>query len=453
MAIMKLQPRMNKFRIFMADNSSIPASGYEDYTDSFGPFINSIRIRDGISEGASLVKRDYRSRAYEIAAHQKKKKETSPSELDMQVTANSYLEDGIIPGIMIKIQFGDNYGSYTTVFIGEVRSYPYGGAKDMVNFNVRAYGRDISLSNQEKNRVFQAKPLTKHTLLEELLSSSGCKLIDKSKNLNDPILPGEVIQKGRTNMELIDKLAKDWGCHWFFYNFDTIVWCDGAEIYQAGNDLRALKFGDNVPYELNYRTNLLTSRLSGQCNVESVDWTQSVSPGGDQSEPAMFTYTEDGKSYTSYKIVHNNGITYQLRAPYRVLQGSGKKLEFYPFWKDAAGGTLAGEGEYIFHKYFEPMPNADQKKTNNNIPNTGDQSGIELTIMLNEGDVLLKAPCLGKLTCGGDTDIPLNTNLPKWLFDYSNSNTSTLLNIKETVLTFENGILKSELKCTVRTDS
>lgn len=452
MAIMKLQPRMNTFRIFMADNSKALAGEYIDVTDLFGPFINSIRIRDGISEGASLVKRDYRSRAYEIAAHQKKKKETSPSELDMQVTANSYLEDGIRPGVMIKIEFGDNYGSYTPVFLGEIRSYPYGGAKDMVNFNVRAYGRDISLSNQEKNRVFQAKPLTRDALLREMLTNSGFELENSSKDQAILVKPGEVIQKGKTNMELMDQLAKKWNNHWYLYDYKTVIWADGADIYKVGNDKRTLKFGNNTPYELNYRTNLLTSGLSGQCNVESVDWSQSVSPGGSDTEPTMFTYTEDGVEYKSYKLIHE-GITYRLRDIYRDELATKGKLGFGAHAADAGALTISGDGDFALHKYFEPMPNSDQKNANNNIPNSGDQSGIELTIMLNEGDVLLKAPCLGKLTCGGDTDIPLNTNLPKWLFDYSSSNTSMLLNIKETVLTFENGILKSELKCTVRTDS
>lgn len=443
MAIMELNSRIVWFKILLAASSK---GVYRDVTSLFGPFVSSIRVRHGISEGASLTKKNVHSSTYEINTHMKSKRETSPAELDVQVGANSYLEDQIKPGRMIRIMFKNNFDLWETVFDGEIRNYPYGGAKDMVTFNIRAYGKDISLSNQEKNRTFKAKPMTRQSVIAELTTLNGFVLEYLATDGATKVKPSEVIQKGTTNMELMDKLAKDWGAHWYFHNFDTIIWAAGEDIYSIG-DSKNSKIGSD-PYILNYRTNL------GICNVESVDWVQSVSPGGNSSQPAAFTYTEQGIEYKSYKIVHDDGKTYRLKKPYRDMITAGRELEFFRLSADALGLTASGEGDFAFHKYMELSPDTDSKKAENIIPNGGDQSGVELTIMLNEGDVNLKAPRTAFLTCGGDLDVALNTNLPAWLFDYSEVKgikNQALLNIKETVLTYEQGILKSELKCTIRT--
>ena len=444
MAIFKLNSRMVEFSIYLKTSES--KGEWRDVTKQFGPFINSIRIRHGVSEGARLNKRNVHSSPYELAvsSHTKNKKDTSPSELDLQFSSNSYLEDYFFPETMIRIFFKNSSGKWVKAFEGEVRKYPYGGAKDLVVYNVRAYGKEIVFSNIERNRTFKAANLTQKTLLLEIIAPNGFELEYKSKQ-DLPVKRSSVIQNGITDMQLLDDLAKRWKCHWYFDNDKTIIWCDGPDTYTIGDSKTGTKDASG-PYVLNYRTEL------GPCNVDSVDWIQSSSPGGSEIEAAAFSYNENGDEANAYKIVAE-GKTWRLKKIYLdMIKDHG--LSFGAFAATAAELTARGYGYEALHRFYEPASDEDPMSIQSEIPSGGDHSGLELTVMLNEGDVDLYAPRTAVLTCGDSMgDIRLNTNLPTWLFQYSKNkgkaNTAEL-NIKETVLTFENGMLRSELKCTPR---
>lgn len=443
MAVMKLNSRMIEYQIWIKAHEN---ASWRDVTKPFGPFVSSIRIRHGVSEGSRLNKRNYHSSPYELAItnHARGKKMTSPSELDMQFMSNSYLEDFFWPGVMLRIYFKSPLSKWKLAFEGEVRNYPYGGAKDMVNYNVRAYGKEILFSNIERNRTFKAKTLTQKSLLLEIIAPNGFELEYNSKS-DLPIKRSSVVQKGKTDMQMLDELAKRWKCHWYFDDEKTIVWCDGADTYTVG-DSKTGAVDSYGPYILNYRTEL------GICNVDSVDWAQNSAPGGSDTEPAAFSYNEAGDEKNAYKII-SQGKTWRLKKQYLdMVKEDG--VSFGAFSAFAAELTLRGHGYEALHKFYEVASDDDPDAVNSEIPSGGDHTGLELTIMLSEGDVDLSAPRTAVLTCGDSLgDIRLNTNLPVWLFQYSTNAgayNSTPLNIKESVLTFENGMLKTELKCTPR---
>ena len=443
MAIMRLNSRMIEYQIWIKAGEN---GTWRDVTKPFGSFVSSIRIRHGVSEGSRLNKRNYHSSPYEmaIANHARGKKMTSPSELDIQFMSNSYLEDFFWPGVMIRIYFKNPLGKGRLAFEGEVRNYPYGGAKDMVNYNVRAYGKEILFSNIERNRTFKSKVLTQKSLLLEIIAPNGFELEYNSKS-DLPVKRSSIVQKAATDMQMLDELARRWKCHWYFDDDMTIVWCDGADTYTVGDSKTGA--GDLYgPYTLNYRTDL------GTCNVDSVDWAQSSSPGGSDTEAAAFSYNESGDEKNAYKIIAQ-GKTWKLKKQYLdMVKDQG--LSFGGFAAYAAELTVMGHGYEALHKFYEVASDDEPDAVNSEIPSGGDHTGLELTIMLSEGDVDLIAPRTAILTCGNSMgDIRLNTNLPIWLFQYSEGTkdaNQAILNIKESVLTFESGMLKTELKCTPR---
>lgn len=443
MAVMRLNSRFVEFQIWIKNNEN---AMWRDMTRLFGPFVNSIRIRHGVSEGSRLNKRNYRSAPYElaIANHARGKKMTSPSELDMQFMSNSYIEDFFWPGAMIKVYFKSPTVDWRLAFEGVLRNHPYGGAKDMVNYNVRAYGKEILFSNIERNRTFKSKVLTQKSLLLEIIAPNGFELEYNSK-ADLPVKRSSVVQRAVTDMQMLDELARRWKCHWYFDDEKTIVWCDGADTYTVG-DSKTGATDSYGPYILNYRTEL------GLCNVDSVDWVQSTGPGGSETEAAAFSYNEKGDEKNAYKII-SQGKTYRLKKQYLdMVKDQG--LAFGAFAMFAAELTMMGKGYEARDKFYEVASDDEPDAVNSEVPSGGDHTGLELTIMLSEGDVDLCAPRTALLTCGDSMgDIRLNTNLPVWLFQYSTNAggyNSTPLNIKESVLTFESGMLKTELKCTPR---
>jgi len=443
MAVMRLNSRMITWEIWLA---KFGQSNFKDVTFAVGPHTNSIRIRHGMSSGSTLTKKNIHSSPYEIASHTKAMKITSPSELDLQITCHSYLEDLFQPGCQIKIFFEDNMGSKTLAFLGEIRNLPYGGAKDMVNFSVKAFSKDINFSNQERNRTFKTRPLTRKAVITEIAALSGFA-VDFRVEKDLKIKPNHklLIQKGITDMELLDKLAKEWQCHWYFddkASADTIIFSDGDMIYEIGDTKNNKSAGK---YILGYRTDSVFN------NVESVDWTQVTTQGGSETEAGGFSFNELGKEDMVHRL-NALGKTWRMKPEYEKL-AKDNPTAFRELTLYAADLTISGRGYDALRKFYEIDPTSGNGGLQSVTNGEGDNSGLELTIMLNEGDVNLRAPRSGILYAGGDSDIITNSNLPAWIFQHSvNNMTYTAnLNIKESVLTYEAGILKQELKCSPRT--
>jgi len=443
MAIMQLNSRMVEWKIELA-----PTDGaqFNDCTSTIGPATNSIRIRHGISEGSS-TKSNITSSAYEIASHTKSKRITAPSELDLQISCFSYLEDLFRPGVWVKISFKNNFGIWIQSFNGQIRNYPYGGAKDMINFNVRAFSREILFSNQQKNRSFKTRPLTQKAVVTEIAIESGFVVDFDSPTALNLVKPNNriLLQKGITDMQMLDKLAYEWNCHWYFDESkptNTIVWRGGKDTFGKGDTESIYSSGT---YIMAYRTDFIANN-----NVESVDWVETSSPGGTDIVAGVTSYNEKGVESEGRKIVIL-GKTWVMKPQYVALSKSDP-LAFRNLTAYSLGLTATGRGYDALKTFYQIDPYNDPKSAENAIPNEGDQGGVELTIMLNDGDIDLRAPRTGILYCGGDLDTRTNANLPVWLFQYSDMGDYIMkLNIKETVLTYEQGMLKSELKCTLRT--
>jgi hypothetical protein len=396
-----------------------------------------------------LVRKNVHSSPYEIASHTRTKRASAPSELDLQISSFSYLEDLFRPDVWVRIYFKNKLGVFVKYFEGQIKNYPYGGAKDMINFNVRAFSGEILFSNQQKNRVFISKPLTRKAVITEIAIESGFTVDYMSTTSQVLVKPNHrtLLQKGLTDMQMLDKLAYEWNCHWYFDESkpgNVIVWRDGKEVYTKGDTESAFSTG---PYIMGYRTNLIVEN-----NVESVDWAETTHPGGPETEAAVTGFNEKGVKNEARKI-NAYGKTWVMKPEY-VKLAKTDPLAFGNLTSYAAGLTFSGKGKEALTTFYQPDPYSEPDAVQNSVPNSGDGTGMDITIMLNEGDVDLRAPRTGKLWCGGDLDTRTNANLPVWLFEHSEYGDHILsLNIKETVLTYEQGILKSELKCSPRTGS
>jgi hypothetical protein len=114
MAVMQLNSNMVQWKIYISADYKSPA---RDLTSVIGPHTNSIRIRHGMSEGG-LTKRNIHSSSYEIVSNHRTREKTAPTELDLQISCHSYLEDLFQEGVCVKIDMKNKYCAWVTVFKG-----------------------------------------------------------------------------------------------------------------------------------------------------------------------------------------------------------------------------------------------------------------------------------------------------------------------------------------------
>lgn len=369
------------------------------------------------------------------------KKESAPSTLEMQITSDIYTNI-FTEGVLIEVQVGKNNAELTTVFKGKVKQLPSGTARELIDYNVRAYGEEIKLS--EATRNFNFRGLTKSDIVLLIAERNKLKIGKIDIKPDSKMGAGfQKLQKNLTDTELLDKLSAEWGCSWwvrenefYFMNFSKLF-TEGDKVYD--------KQKTGLPYPLYYRSSLKAN------NVEIIKWTFTPPPGGTETEPMFTALSEFGAdpSAHEYKVKYK-GVYLQLRDQYMV-QAKGDKRAFRKYFIEAVQRTSLLESEQLLHEFFIQVPDSNVKDRRS-IPEVGDNSGVEITIHLNEGDETLFPPrsaILNSGTLGRAPNMGL-VDLPKWMFRFGGENqTVAKLNIKETVLTYEEGMLRSELKCSM----
>lgn len=413
MAIMELSRRMVYWKVILYNDFA-----EWDITSKIGKYVSSIKIKDGIS-----------------VTKKRGKKESAPSELEISITSKNYLENLFTEGAKIKVYIGYERLFQPLVFQGTIKMLPDGSAREMLDYTVKAYSDEIIMGGKEQNYLFPGK--RKSDIVTEIAARNGYDSLVTIKKDTLPKAGFIKIQKGMTDIEFLDKISREWDCTWWVKN-GTIYFVDSDEAYDFGNVLNST-FG--LPYSLGYRTD------RAKCNVETVAWSHSPSPGGNEVESMLQAFNEWGKdpSANKYKLNYQ-GRTWQLKQEFRA-QAQSDPLAFGKYAMYSAGQTFALNSEQVLHQFFE-LVKSDPSDSNTVIPSAGDDSGIEITIHLNEGDPELKPPRSARLYSGVLNPKIDNAHLPDWLFRYQTQNQSyAKLNIKETVLTYSDGMLKSELKC------
>jgi len=447
MAVMKCNSRMVKWKIEVAPPLS---AHYFDFTRVIGPYVSSIKIRYGISEGKAR-RNKFAESSDGIAQRTMDKKEHAPSELDISITQDKYIEEIFLRGSKIRITFWNDMDKPVVCFDGEMRAYPYGNAKDMVNFSVKAYGPEILFSNQQRRRKFMT-PATYQTIFAEIVSLQGYQLNFLAKDMI--LKPTQVPLQTCTDMEMLDKLVRDWGLVYYFDNTSLIPTIVVADIEGACKNGSLMGVKNRMPgspneYIIGYRTNRGKIYMH---YAESVEWSQGVAIGGSATEPSSVMFKEDGSQTNKYKLLVD-GVTYTMKEKFQKLAKTDP-LMFGQFSAYAAELTITGKGKEALRYFYETDGDGAPNKSDTLAPNSADGSAIALTIVLNEGDVNLRAPCTGVIYAGGDYTNKLNTDLPGWLYEKSTKTygaKAIAINIKETTLTYQQGMLKSEIKATLRT--
>lgn len=425
MAVMTYNSRMVYWRLEL----STP-NGWWDLTSKIGQYVSSIKVKKGIS----------------LPKKSEKKKPAAPSELEVSITSKDYMEDLFTEGARLRCYMGYDKTNLPKVFEGEIRYLPDGGAREMLNYTVKAYSADIIFSNTEMNRVF--KGMNKADIIVDIAARNGFDAYTQIESMNKMPAGFTALQKGKTDMEVLDRFAKDWGCTWWLLPPTvtnpraTLYFVEEKEAHDFGDSLYNKK---GLPYILGYRTDRVA------CNIESIDWSNKPRPGGSETQAMMESFGEFGKNPAAneYKLVAL-GKTWELKEPYLTMAKTDP-LAFKKYVAYAGGLTMQGDG-YDALRYFFRVVKGDESISRDNVPEGGgDGTGTELTIHLNEGDPYLEPPRTASLYSGVINPRVDNAHLPNWLFRYGIQNqTVARLNINETVLTFSDGRLQSELKCSLR---
>lgn len=413
MAIMQLSRRMVYWSVVI-ENAFVSW----DITDRIGPYVSTIKVKDGIS-----------------VTKKKGKKESAPSELEIGITSENYVEDLFTEGAKISVRMGYDRLFKPLVFKGTIKMLPDGSAREMLDYTVKAYSDDIIMSGKEKNYSFAGR--RKSDIVIEIAARNGYNATTIIKKDVVQKAGFTKIQKGITDTQFLDQVAAEWDCTWFARDGE-ILFMDSSEVYEYGDRISSVL---GKSYILGYRTD------RAKCNVETVAWSHSPSPGGSEIESMVQAFNEFGKdpSANQYKLNYK-GQTWQLKQQFRD-QIKTNPLAFKDYALYSAGQTVALNAEQVLREFFTIVP-GDPTNSNTNIPSVGDDSGVEITIHLNEGDPELKPPRTARLYSGVINPKVDNALLPSWMFRYGIQNeTYAKLNIKETVLTYSDGMLKSELKC------
>lgn len=415
MAIMELSRRMVYWHIDIVANAVAI-----NITPKIAPYLSSIKIKDGI---AITKKRG--------------KKESAPSELEIAITSENYIENYFTEGVKIFVYLGYDPIKIPLVFSGTIKMLPDGSAREMLDYTVKAYSDDIIMSGKERNYSFAGR--TKSMIVTEIAARNGFLASAASVTIKKDTVQKAgftKIQKGITDTQFLDQVAAEWDCTWWVRD-GVFFFMDSSEVYEYGD----LSTNLGTWYILGYRTD------RARCNVETVAWSHSPSPGGSEIESMLQAFDEFGKNKGAdkYKLLYK-GQTWELKAQY-MNEVSKNPIAFGEHALYSAGQTIALNAEQVLKEFFTIVP-GDPTNSNTNIPSIGDDSGVEITIHLNEGDPELKPPRTARLYSGVINPKVNNALLPSWMFRYGIQNESyAKLNIKETVLTYSDGMLKSELKC------
>jgi hypothetical protein len=176
-----------------------------------------------------------------------------------------------------------------------------------------------------------------------------------------------------------------------------------------------------------------------------------------QTPPRAVGAIEGGVSgFGEYgKIVGNNqgkilalGETWELKPQYLEEAKNNPKLFGYYFTVVTAATINGNAYEGALKKFYRVVPYNDS--AHQDVETGPNASGYQIEVTLNEGDPDVKPPVKAMLYAGSLKYRADSSNLPAWLFKYSTTKRSPAkLNINETELTYNHGMLKSKFICSM----
>lgn len=363
----------------------------------------------------------------------------NPSKATVSITSPGYMEDFFLRDSKLEIKLGFDKILLPTVFEGVIQNYPTGSARDMLNYTVEALGPQTRMTRIGRTRNFRNTPY-KTSIVSIIVKESGFIPIIDIKDKN--VIPIRVlpIQRNKPDMEFLKECARRWNCEmWvvlpnFFYFVDEESAAKYGDMQMAAG--RSVYDMDPSDYILGYRTD------REYCNVETVGWSYQRARGGTETVPGVRQADERGpvSDPRVFEIVWDE-VTYRLKPQYAAEARSNPELFFnYSKLASEMGGRAA------LTQYFDPIPESSGSTRRNVIPPSGRASGFEVIVNLNEGDPYLKPPRNALLHFGSLN--PKSATLPQWLC--AGMVDIVPLKIFETTLKYDNGMLRSELKCVVK---
>jgi hypothetical protein len=408
MAVLKLSTKMAFWKMKVDG---------KDMTSLFRDFVESITIKKST-----------------LPPPKNSKKEHSPNEATISIISKNYLEDLFVEGTEIKIYMG--YDRLLTekslVFHGTVPVLPDGEASEMLKYNVKAMSKDIvDLAKEEKSRAFLG--LTKAEIINTILYPYNYDVTVDIDDTTKPMTSYPPLQIKKTDLELLELFAKSWGCRmWFEYpNKVYFVDPEKVSIYKP-------------LYYLGYRTDKMQTDIH---YVENVSWKHEPDNKGTAGTAGGFSaFTQDGEIETleNYKI-YSEGKTWRIKPEVlaRIKASPDKLAAVGDVLADIAEKTFTWNAYVARDKYYEIVNPDDNTKRFL----SDDNSGMEVKVKLNEGDPDLAPPKRALLYHGSINPKADTSHLPNFLSRYGMG--QIWLNVNETVLSYKQGKLDSELSCTI----
>jgi len=407
MAVMELSKRMAFWKIELDD---------EDFTALLREVIQSISVKRTI-----------------LPPPKNSKKMHAPSEATIEIVSKNYLEDLFVEGTKINIYMG--YDRILTekalVFSGTMPVLPDGSAEEMLKYKVLAFGNEIELALEEKSRTFIG--LTKPQIIKTIMAPYTW--MNVTVDIDDTVKPSvsyPPLQINKTDFQLLSDFADNWGCSMWLEMPNKFYFID------------ANKFSKYHPtYYLSYRSDKMPNP-----NVESVEWKHdSARVGLVDNDGGFTTFGQAGeiKDIENYKIFAL-GKTWQVKPEIlaQIKANPDHIFEVRKILSYIAEKTFKWNSYEALKKYYKVCDDGDNTKKS---PPANDDSGMKVTVKLNNGDPDLYPPRQALLYHGSINPRADSSHLPGFLSRWGME--QIWLNINETVLSYNQGRLDSELTCSI----
>ena len=426
MAIMELSKRIVYWKIEMAG---------VDITDIIHTYVNNITIKHSLLPDANA----------------KQGVETPPITATISFVSKNYVEDYFIPGQKIKIYMGyDRLALNNCIFSGIIPELPSGSAKDMLTYTLKLYGDSaVDLSLATKTRIFNIPD--KIAIISEIMATYNCLCDIRIQNSTEISNPSSLMQLNKTDLQMIQNFAKEWGCiYWFSGNGQNFYFMDAKEAHETYN----FDVNHSKTYNLGYRTDFLGMK----CNVQQISWKHKSPRAGLAEEPGISGRNEIGEVYgpKNFAIISpdSNGqwVTWSLRPEFQNMVSTGtpqQRMALGKLMMALSGQHMLIGNSYEARKKFYMLGKYPDDQSDM-VPEHAD-SGFDITIILNEGDPDLWPPRKALLVCGSLNPKADTSYLPSWLFKYSTKRgyQGMTLNINTVELNYSEGMLHSTLECSI----
>lgn len=429
-----------------------------DVTELHKKYIRSIRVVD---------------KAYVNEQDRGKRKESKEngdhaSTAEISFTANNYYlayDTHFVMGRTIQIWMGYDPLTMPLVFSGRIKHVPEGSAKDLIEFTVTAISDEVCMADKQRNETHygpKAMIIRKIALRNGWLNpvvkiGKGFAGVEPRTIVKEPLY-----QVGMSDLEFLMRKAEEWNCVMWFSRGGSFSGIKPVGLTSAMKgdfyfiqDSGFAKYRQQLPggsidptrYDIKTGRSLLGFR-SGNCCLESISWKfHPTAP-----EENIVTIDETGKYVRDdlpSVIDYYSGTVWRLKKDVYEdwMKNPGEAAKVSALM--ATKGITEGK-DWQLKTYFEQVSSADDRK--NYSPPKLDNSGIQITLTMNKGDVYLKPPRLATIsTPNGTLDPNINGIIPQWIIERAGGKVNPRgdatfdLFLKEISLEFSDGMLKQRI--------